>query len=196
MIYRNQRRHLRRTRKYYLPAATACSRKSRPPTATVLEIACGTGRNLILGPALSAATSPLHIWRRRAHGGAAPLRGRASRSGSRSRTATRPASRAPSCSSSELRSRLHLLRAVDDPAVARCRSRGLARGRPGRLAPRRRFRREARLPAWFRSGLERWLAKFAGVAQTSSSQPILARRKGPASCSSVPDRDALLASSR
>ena len=119
-------------------AATACSTSStRRPAARVLEIACGTGRNLVsaarrypdarlYGFDISAAmldTARAAIARRGLDDRIALCLGDATDfSGDR---AVRGAG---------VRSRVHLLCAVDDPAVARRAAPGAERARAGRPA--------------------------------------------------------------
>ena len=86
------------------------------------------------------------------------------------------------CSASRLRSGLHLLRAVDDPAVA---GRGRARRRASdarRLAAHRRFRRPAAgFPPRFASRLRRWLELFRVHPRVALERELAAFAAGAAS---------------
>ena len=126
-VYRRQRHIYDLTRKYYLLGRDRLiAGLDRRPAARVLEIGCGTGRNLVAGArpiprrGCSGSTSRPRCWRRRAaslaRAGLAPRIALAQGDATAfdPRGSVRPRS---------LRPRLHLLRALDDPAAGATRSR-------------------------------------------------------------------------
>ena len=152
--------------------------------ASVLEIGCGTGRNLIkLAKTYPVASLP---WAR--------CLGRDARHGAPRRCAAglcapRPP-RASGCDcirspcalrARELRPHRHLLRALDDPALAR----GAGEARSDCLAPGGSlhivdFGDQAGLPAPFRFALNRWLALFHVTPRETLAAELaqLAQAKG------------------
>ena len=143
-VYRYQRHIYDLTRKYYLLGRDRMiSGLDVPAGGTVLELGCGTGRNIVLAArrypdarffgldisaemleTAAAATGPRRHRRPRQTG--AGRRDRFRRAGP-----VRPRA---------LRPRLHLLCAVDDPRLGEDASRGARSAGSGRLAAYRRFR--------------------------------------------------------
>ena len=179
-IYRYQRYVYDATRKYYLLGRDRLLDELQPPPGgSVLEIACGTGRNLILaarrypearfyGFDISTAmldTAPRSI----ARSGLDERIGVAR--GGRDRLLRRTAVRRGG-----VRPRVHLLCAVDDPAVARRAAAGAGmRSRPAGGCYIVDFGEQARLPRWFRSGLARLARQVLGRAARRACRPSLQR---------------------
>ena len=157
-IYRRQRHFYDLTRKYFLLGRDHLIRELQPPAGgSVMEIGCGTGRNLIaaaraypearlFGLDISSAmlaTARANIRQRRP--GAAHHAGPRRRGALRRRSALRAA---------QLRPRVLLLQPLDDPALAgsaRARDRRSRRRAGGCLSSISASR--SACPRWFRRGL-------------------------------------------
>ena len=156
-------------------AATGCSPSCEPPTGgSVLEIACGTGRNLIArrANAIPMRASTVSTFRTRC---STRLRASIARNAS-GRAHHRGRRRCDGVLSgrthvwrADLRSRLHLLCAVDDPVLAPVLQQR-ARGRRSRRAPAgRRLRRAGRA-----AGLVQESACAPGSPSSRSSRAMIA----------------------
>ena len=165
-VYRYQRHIYDLTRKYYLLGRDRMiAGLDVPPAARVLELGCGTGRNLVLAARRYPGRPllrPRHFRRDAGDGAAATWR--AKRIAGRVKLARGDATDfdAPALfGRAALRPRLHLLCAVDDPRLGEDRRRSAAmRWRPGGSLHIVDFGRQERLPGWFGSALRAWLAKF------------------------------------
>ncbi len=178
-VYRYQRHVYDLTRKYYLLGRDRLiDDLAVPPGGAVLELGCGTGRNLVkVARALSARHSffGLDISAEMLETAAVadrptrPVRPRQARARRRIRlrrgNAVRPAG---------LRPRLRLLCAVDDPGVASARSRlRSTRSTPGGSLHIVDFGRQERLPGWFRTGAARLAGEIPRHRPRDSMREVL-----------------------
>ena len=137
-MYRHQRYVYDLTRKYYLAGRDEAVARLKPgPGDTVLEIGCGTGRNLIRAARAypEARFFGLDVSREMLGAAAASI----ARAGLSSRISIAQADATafdPHAlfGHAAVRSRDHFLRPVDDPALARSVGPGARRRRAGRLA--------------------------------------------------------------
>ena len=172
-IYRYQRYIYDATRKYYLLGRDRLLDELEPPPGgSVLEIACGTGRNLI-GAARRYPDARFYgfdISSAMLDTARAPIaRGGLERPHPRSRGRRHRLFRRAPVRRRGLRSRVHLLRPVDDPAVARraC-SRRWTRSLPGGRLLHRRLRRAGEV---CRAGSSAALRALARASSRSSRAP-------------------------
>ncbi len=207
-VYRRQRHFYDLTRKYYLLGRDRMiAGLGVPPNGTVLELGCGTGRNIILAARASSRRPllrPRHIERDAGDsvGRARPRRiaaqGQARtgrRHGVRRRKTVRPG---------KLRPCLHLLFAVDDPRLGKGRFGRIGRAETGRLAAYRRFRTAGALaplvpgsPAGLAGEIPRRTARFdcakcwnrsvSRKPQTFLSKRFIEVMRYTRSCGSRPD---------
>ena len=156
-MYRRQRHIYDLSRKFYLLGRDEAIARLRPaPGDKVLEIACGTGRNLVK---LARAYPRGSAVRPRRLAGNAGDRGRldrarrarlAHRLGTGGRHGVRPAG---AVRLRQFRARHDLVRPVDDPALASGARPRARRSRARRIAAHRRFRRLRRLAGPVQGGI-------------------------------------------
>lgn len=183
-VYRRQRHVYDATRKYYLLGRDGLIARLRPPEgATVLEIGCGTGRNLILTAKAypQARCFGIDVSREML----ATARGAIERAGLAKRITLAEAD-ATGFDASELFGVPAFDRIVISYAISMIppwqsviaeAARRLAPGGELHIVD---FGDQAGLPGWFRAGLRRWLAEFH-VAPRDDLGPVLdevARNQG------------------
>ena len=182
-IYRYQRYIYDATRKFYLLGRDRMVDTLQPGTGTVLEVACGTGRNLIKAaqqyPAASFYgfdISQMMLETARTNVARANL----------SHRITLAQGDASSFSGDALFgvpafNRVYISYAVSmiPPWREAC-AQSLAAVQPGGSLHIVDFSQQAELPSWFRSGLHGWLAKFTVTprADLEAELSALARRSG------------------
>ena len=178
-MYRRQRHIYDLTRKFYLLGRDELIARTQSARGrAVLEIACGTGRNLIRAARRYPQTRLLRPRRLRGDAGDR-ARAKSRRAGLAGRiklargdaTAFDPQALFGVAS---IRARVHLLRAVDDPATGARRCRG-GRGARSRRAASLHivdFGDCAGLPRWVRGLLGQWLALFGVHAREELEDEI------------------------
>ena len=176
-IYRRQRHIYDLTRKYYLLGRDRLIDGSTPPAGgRVLEIGCGTARNLIAGGARAIRSAQFFgidisaemLETARRHGRSRRARRRASALARADATASIP----QRCSACRGFARIFISYSLSMiPGWQAALDRGAALAGAGRLAAYRRFRRAGALPGWFRAGLRRWLARCSMSRRATRWKP-------------------------